>query len=136
MDADKLKFIDNELHQWADWIDKKLREKFTKMDIGVTDELLNSLGYQVFNKSGLNDGQYSLSFLEYGRMLDIGAGRGSSQRISNARNAYKEASENKIRKPKKWYSKTTYGGLNRLINALINGYQPAIINTVKENLTT
>ena len=135
MDSDKLKFIEEELQEWADWIDNKLREKFSKLDIGVTEELINSLSYQVFNKSGINDGKYQLSVLEYGRMLDMGAGRKSAHKISENRDAFKKASENKIRKPKKWYGKTTYGGLNRLINSFVNGYQPAILNTLKENLS-
>ncbi len=134
MDAEKLQFIEDELQNWAQWIDQQLREKFDKLDIGYTNDLINSLAYQVFNQSGLNDGEYQLSYLEYGRMVDMGAGRGSSHRIEGNRRAFKAASDQKVRKPKKWYAKTTYGGLNRLINALINGYQPAIINTLKENL--
>lgn len=135
MDQDKLNFINEELEEWARWIDGKLREKFQKMKIGVTEELINSLAYQVFNSSGLNDGEYQLSFLEYGRMVDMGAGRGSKHSITDNAKAYRDAGEKKMRKPKKFYSKTTYGGLNRLMNSIINGYQPAIIDTLKESIT-
>ena len=135
MEQAKLDFINEELYEWADWIDKKLREKFSQMDIGFSDELINSLSYQVFNSAGLNDGAYELSFLEYGRMVDMGAGRKASETIAGNRKAYRKVSEQKIRKAKKWYSKTTYGGLNRLINGLVNGYQDASLNSLKDNLT-
>ncbi len=135
MDPEKLKFINDELEEWALWIDGRLREKFQKMKIGVTDELLRSLSYQVFNSSGLNDGEYQLSFLEYGRMVDMGSSRGVKHGIAENARAYRKAGEQKMRKAKKFYSRTTYGGISRLMNSIINGYQPAIAETIKEGMT-
>jgi hypothetical protein len=131
MDAEKKQFIYDALTEWAPWIHGRLLSEFSKMDIGVTEELLHSLGYKVFTQSGLDGGKYELSFLEYGRMLDMGVGRGVSSSIAANARAYRKASDHKIRQAKKWYSKTTYGGLNRLIRMVIDGYQPAIINTIK-----
>lgn len=134
MDQNKIEFVHDELMHWAEWIEKKLKEKFVTMKIGVTDELLKSLSFEVLESAGLNDGQYKLSFLEYGRFLDMGVGSLSKETISGNREAFKKASDTKIRRPKKWYGKTAYGGLNRLINSLVNGYQEEIVQTVKSQL--
>lgn len=131
----KLEFIYHELEDWAKYVDGKLRAEFTKKKIGFSEELLRSLHYEVFNASGGNDGEFRLSFLEYGRMLDMGAGRERKHSISGNRNAYRKVSDNKIRKPKKWYSPTTYGSLNRLIGTLVNGYQHAAIDSIKNSLS-
>ena len=134
MDQNKLDFIFHELSDWAQYVDGKLRAQFSKKNIGVTDELIRSLHYEVFKSSGGNDGEFRLSFLEYGRMLDMGVGRAASHSISSNRNKYLREGAHKIRKPKKWYSPTTYGSLNRLIGTLVNGYAEVTLGTIKTSM--
>ena len=135
MDQSKLDFIYQELSEWAQVVDSRLRQQFAKRNIGVTDELIRSLHYEVFQSSAGNDGEFRLSFLEYGRMLDMGVGRTGSQSISSNRNKYLKSGAHKIRKPKKWYSPTAYGSLNRLIGTLVNGYVEATMGSIKTNIS-
>lgn len=131
MDARKLEFINDELSAWAAEVDAELKKALTRMNIGVTDDLYRSLLYQVMRASGSFDGQYQLSFHEYGRFVDMGTGRGGRAKYeSMAGNRRKLVG----RKPKKFYSKTTYGMLNRLIESIAYGYQEATADTVKEAL--
>ncbi len=129
MDSKQLEFIASELEDWSKWVDKKLHEQFKRLNIGVTHELERSLHYQVFKAASGSDGAYKLSFLEYGRMLDMNVGRGRSHSITGNRKKYKSATV------KRWYSRTTYGATNRLIGSLVNGYVAATMATIKNPLS-
>lgn len=129
MDQSKNDFIQYELQEWAKEVEAALQKSFSVKNIGVTDDLLRSLSYQVFNASGKNQGQYKLSFLEYGRMVDMNVGKGRKiETIKSNRRIIKGSRD------KKFYSKTTYGKLGRLIGNLVNNYQEQAIQTIKENL--
>lgn len=132
---DKLDFIYHELAEWAKVVDTRLKKQFAKRKIGFSDELFRSLHYEVFKAASGNDGEFRLSFLEYGRMLDMGAGRGAQHSIKENRKAYRRVSDHHIRQPKKWYSPTAYGSLNRLIGSLVNGYADGTLNLLKNNLS-
>jgi len=109
--------------------------------IGVTGEGLQSLAYQVA-QSG--EGAVSkLSFHEYLRMVDMGAGRGHplgglkstlvTLQASN-KSGFAQTKDN-VRKPKTFlYSKTAYGNLTGLQNELLYGYTEEAIATLKEEL--
>ncbi len=132
MDQAKLDFISDELNAWADEVDKELKKALERMNIGVTDDLYKSLLFQVIRSTAGHDGRYILSFHEYGRFVDMGTGRGgrgkATESIKNNRKAWLG------RKPKKFYSKTTYGMLNRLIESLVYSYQEASVLGLKSAL--
>lgn len=130
MDQRKLDFIQDELQAWAKEVEERLAKAMASKKIGITDDLLRSLSYQVFTASGNNQGEYRLSFLEYGRMVDMNVGRGRKiESIRGNRRIIKGVRD------KKFYSKTSYGMLNRLIANLVSNYQEQTIETIKSNLT-
>ena len=131
MNQAKLDFIDDELNDWGELVDQELRKALTRMGIGVTDELYQSISYQVAKAAAGHDGRYNLSFNEYGRMRDMGVGRGYKLAWlpqTTVRNRKKWVG----RKPKTYYSRTVYGMINRLIESLLYGYQVETSNVVKE----
>ena len=132
MDQSRLNFIDDELNEWGELVNQELRKALTRMGIGVTDELYQSIAYQVMQAAAGHDGKYNLSFHEYGRFRDMGTGKGG-------RGAFKETTSGNRkkwvgRKPKKFYSRTVYGMLNRLIESLLYGYQTASADGIKTAL--
>lgn len=131
-------FTEKTMEEWAAWVDGRLREQFSKMKIGYSEDLIQSLSYETFVK-GMLSAEYRLSFLQYGRMVDMGKGRMAKDGVSVNRREMIRISGNKAiltreRVAKKWYSKTTYGSINRLINALVNGVSPAISDSIKNTL--
>lgn len=69
-------------------------------------------------------------FLVRGRFVDMGAGRRSSKIETREGNAQKL----KVRRPKKWYSKTFWGRLNDLQGVLGYRLMEDAINSVKNQL--
>jgi len=129
MNQDKLNFIYDELTNIAKEIHERMQKAMLEKKIGITEELLKSLSYQVFKASGSSDGRYELSFLEYGRMLDMNVGRARKiESIKTNRRIIVGARD------KKFYSKPAYGKISRLISNLVNGYQEQSIATIKDNL--
>jgi hypothetical protein len=132
MNQKQLDFISDELENWAEEVETELKKALQRMHIGVSDELFQSIKSQVIRASTTGDGKFMLSFLEYGRMVDIGTGRGGRGKAVENRKKNRQAWAG--RKPKKFYSKTAYGMLNRLIENIMYGYQEASAETVKSAL--
>ena len=125
-------FIYTELANWAKIVEDRLAKEMLRLGAVYTTDLIRSLSYQVYQASGKHNGRYALSFLQYGRMVDMGAGRG--RKIESA--AGNRELLTKTREAKKWYSKTAYGSLNMLIKRLAENYQEGVIYTVKHELKT
>lgn len=123
----QLAFMQRELAEWAIIVELELKKAMHAKNIEVTGDLENSLTYKVFQAAGGNSGHYQLSFLEYGRFVDMGKGRiAKLETISNNTRRLKK------RKPEKWYAKTAYGLIyGNLIRRLQNNYSDAIIYTIK-----
>ncbi len=110
-------------------------------NIGVTDEGINSLAFQIA-QSG--DGVVSkLKFNEYLRMVDMGAGRGhplgglkSTLVVLQSKNKSGIAlTKDNTRKRKTFlYSKLAYGKLTGLQNKLLYGYTEEAIALLKKEL--
>jgi len=132
MEEKKLNYISDSLAAWGEEVDSELKKALQRMDVSVTNDLYNSLLFQVLRATGAHDGRYQLSFHEYGRFVDMGTGKGGRRRAveSVAGNRKKWIG----RKPKKFYSKTVYGMLNRLIEQVIYGYQEVSASTIKTAL--
>jgi hypothetical protein len=112
--------------------------------IGVTGAGLQSLAYQVYNE-GEGGGKSKLSFKEYLRMVDMGAGRGHplggltttkvTLQLSN-KSGFAQVKD-KTRKPKTFlYSKIAYGNLTGLQNELLYGYTEEAIEELKKAMQT
>lgn len=97
---------------WAHRTENLLLSEIKRLNIGVTDELYNSLSSKVVQEaSGMVN--INLTFLLKGRYVDMGAGRGYAKgKIETTRTNRERVT---VRKPKKWYSKPFYGRLNALM---------------------
>lgn len=109
--------------------------------IGVTGEGLQSLAYQV---AAQGEGAVSkLSFKEYLRMVDMGAGRGHplgglkstlvTLQASN-KSGFAQTKDNTRKKKTFLYSKITYGNLTGLQNELLYGFTEEAIHLLKQEL--
>ncbi len=118
-------FINHELDAWADRVADAVIAGLKKNKIGITQELRDSVKARARQNVG------ELLFKEYGRFVDMGAGKGSKRGIESI-------SSNRAaltgRRPKKFYSKTAYGTLGSLINALLSNYQEHIVYQAKTQL--
>jgi len=133
----KKQFIKTEL----EWFEKYLLENLVKAlkqkDIGITEELMQSLEGRVKAAVDNSDGEFDLSFLSRGRFVDMGAGRGYRKGIYEQHNRKNkvylalDAKQTIKRRPKKWYSRTAYGIIDRLLMRLVSNYEEEIINSVK-----
>lgn len=131
----QIDFIQYELSLWAKGIEERLAAVLKKKGIEHTGALLRSLSYKVFQASGGNSGSVFLSFLDYGRWVDMGAGR-ASKIESGATNAAILSNAGKKRKPNKWYAKTVWPNLyGYLTERLMRGYEEQIVYALKNELT-
>lgn len=128
-------FIQAQLHEWGIIVEAELRYAMGKYKIGVTNDLLRSLKFQVMSATGANKGSLKLYFNEYGRFVDMGRGKGYGiAETSATKNAIVEKSKSSHhRKPKKWYSKKFYGNLNKLVNALAYNYSTWSAENIKKS---
>ncbi|HEX8607486.1 MAG TPA: hypothetical protein VF679_02470 [Pedobacter sp.] len=107
------------LDQWAKFTIEKFQKSLRKQGIGITDDL-----YKSFEKKITVDRDdmvaLMIKFNFYGRLRDMGVGRGINayERASNNSNRQGSRSGAKVsyvnRRPKKWYNKTKTAQLYRL----------------------
>lgn len=123
---------------WAKRNDIRLKSEIKRLNIGVSDELYSSVKSKVVEKA-LSLIEYNLSFNEYGRFRDMGAGRkkiesqqGNGDLIQ--KKYFYGNKKQELRKPKKWYSKTFYGRLYALQGVLGASISEQAISAVLDPL--
>ncbi len=137
----KQAFISKAVNTYHTRVIAQMQTIAKRAGIGVTGEGLRSLAYQV---AASGEGVVSsLSFHEYLRFVDMGAGRGhplgglkSTLVTLQSRNksGFAQTKDN-VRKPKTFlYSKIAYGNLTGLQNELLYGYTEEAIAVLKEEL--
>lgn len=93
--------------KWMDKTEEVFRYEIGQRNIGITNELLESMKSKViYLADGYVKGEFQ--FLTRGRFVDMGAGRGQRAVKGRGRRG------SRGRKPKRWYSPTLYGRLNDL----------------------
>ena len=137
----KQAFIAKALHNYHVDLIATMRMVAKRANINVTGAGMASLAYQVAQEG--NGAVSKLSFHEYLRMVDMGAGRGHPlgglkntlvQLQSRNKSGFAQSKDN-IRKPKTFlYSKLAYGKLVGLQNQLLYGYTEEAINLLKKEL--
>ncbi len=108
--------------------------------VGVTNEAIESLSYEALQLD--SGGKATLSFLDYLRYVDMGVGRahplGGLKAMRVALQSRQQEGlalvKDRVRKPKKIYSKIAYGKLTWLENKLLHGYTDETIATLKSEL--
>jgi hypothetical protein len=134
----KATFIQRSLSQYMEEVTAAMRVAAQRAKVGVTNDAIRSLSYQAL-QHGSTGGGATLSFHEYLRMVDMGAGRGHPLGGLASMRATLQAShhtgfiqvKDKARKPKKIYSRVAYGKLTWLQNQLLYGYTEETIASLK-----
>lgn len=139
----KQAFITKALTEYNERSKRSITLLAQKLKVGITNEGIKSIAYQV---AASGAGAVSkLSFKDYLRMVDMGAGRGHplgglkstlvTLQASN-RSGIAKVKDN-TRRPKKIYSKAVYGNLTWLQNQLLYGYtqeaKDALIKELQQN---
>ncbi|MFN3758425.1 MAG: hypothetical protein ACK4SF_04340 [Algoriphagus aquaeductus] len=126
--------------QWADNTDQVLLQMLRRYDVGITEDLYNSVRSRVYERSSAMIG-YDLTFLLHGRFRDMGAGRGrgkdKSVKLESSttnREIIRSRGRTKL-KPAKWYSKPFYGRLNMLQGVIGIRAMEQSIQVVRKQLT-
>lgn len=118
---------------WADKTDQILLEMLRRHEVGVTEELYNSVRSKVYQMAGDMLG-YELHFLLRGRFRDMGVGRGRGKSIASK--VETTATNREIiqgrtrRKAAKWYARPFYGRLNALEGAIGIAMMEQAVNSV------
>ena len=126
----ELLFIEEVLDQHGEFICDLMREQIENKKLIKDEDLLNSIDYKV-SHYGINP-VLLISFMAYGRFIEINyfkRSQNSRQMASPGVNLLIMGSrENRKRSRKKdtrWYAKTAYGSVNRLIAILSNEFTEA-----------
>jgi len=125
----KEQFVAQELEAWGEDLEREMRKALLGLRVGDTGELSKSIRAEVLKATSGSQGKLLLHFLGYGRMVDIGTGRGGRGVLVESRVKNRQAWRG--RRPRKFYSKTAYGMLNGLIERLISSYQLHTTDTIK-----
>lgn len=143
----KLEFIRQELDKHGDWLKRLFLTQLVKYKHIRTNDLFESVEYNVVNIG--NGYELQFEFLDYGRFFDIAAYEGKKKRNDWTQNTnrmmwgLKERKAKKriknvfynpaggelgydyqkntktVTKNNKWYARTMYGGLGRLVASLL-----------------
>ena len=142
IDINKLIFIEKVLGNWSNSLDAKLLNNARAMNLYDSKtknhplaHLQDTFSHTVKGNDANAQGTAEFSFAEWGRMLDMGKGR-MKKIESHYTNSLLLQTKNvkKARQPKKFYSKTAYGMLNRLMYELSQTYIESVSYTLKTEL--
>lgn len=130
-DAVKFKFIADALSGYGEDVRTAMMREINRLGVKDTEALLNSISYKVTGKDQYSQGEIAIIFREYGRMVDMGVGKGRSLKNTqiNRRNKYV------TRKARKIYSPIAYGLLSKLISHLQYGLTDDVIHSIKSQLS-
>ncbi len=102
------------LEAFADIVIDNWLDNITKLRIGHTFNLQNSLSYEILHGADRLPSAIVFSLPLYGKFVDMGVSKGV--RLEDVK-----SSENQ-RRPRKWYSKTFYSQSLKLSNILARKY--------------
>jgi hypothetical protein len=127
-------FIQDLLEQHGEFLTNLLREVIDSKKLKVTEDLRASLAYSV-DKGALGP-KLNLSFLGYGRAIEIAYHKRSQNTQQWASKAVWGTNQNRPRKRKntRWYSRNVYGSLNRLIGMVMYELDDATVAHYKARL--
>ena len=130
-----MKQIDQKLEQeveailarWLERTEEALLYEMRRQRIGITRQLRQTLKTRLFKDGQLIRGE--ILFLDRGRFVDMGVGRG--QKIAQLSKRPKSL---RSRRPKRFYSPTTYGRLSMLAGALGIEFSEQFLGAMRETL--
>ncbi len=96
---------------WGRYTLNDLQKSIRTKNIGRTHQLISSLAYS--NNSSGDETKLALEFNYYGKMLDMGVGRGRPlESVSSNREVYRAIGQKN--KSNKWFSKVAYTNIASL----------------------
>ena len=126
-----MKHLENEaeaiLARWLERTEEALLYELRRKRIGITRQLRQTLKTRLSRDGQLIRGE--LLFLDRGRFVDMGVGRG--QKIGQLSNRPKSL---RSRRPKPFYSPTVYGRLSMLAGALGIEFSEQFLESMKDTL--
>lgn len=132
-------FITNILQTHGEYLFDLLVENIEEKDLKKEGDLLGSIRYKV-GMDGANP-TLSLSFLSYGRAIEINYHKKSSNtkmwasvNTNQLIWGIRKNSPRKVKKNTLWYSKQVYGSLNRLIGRIGSEFTEQTIINLKKTL--
>lgn len=137
----KATFIQSSLATYMNDVEVAMKAAAQRAGVGVTGRALKSLAYTAV-QNGAGSGIATLTFDEAIRFVDMGAGRGhplgglrstKTTLLSQNKTGLIQVKD-KVRKPKKIYSKIAYGKLTWLQNQLLYGYTEEVIAQLKTEM--
>jgi hypothetical protein len=122
---------------WADITIKRWRQRLVKLSAIQSNHLWQSFARDVIEQANGDIAKIVMTFLFYGRFIDMGVGRGT--KVGGVR---ENAANRKIvgkmlgnrRKPKKWYSKTLAAEVMRLTEIMGKSYADGTGAIIKEGI--
>lgn len=137
--AEDLLNFDDQVSLWGKFAAEKLVKALGRHKIGKSGALKESI-YNEIQKNGGDAYKALFKFLQYGRFVDIGTGRGfargakgsASFAISRNNNGTLKATVN--RNPKPWYSKTMYREIKILSEKLLADMDEKVMNTIQARI--
>ena len=118
--------INQTVAEWARITVERWEEKISQLGIGDSNALINSFTQQVITDSAGNPDLIRFTFEYYGKMVDMGVGRGvKATEIGNVETT---------RKPKPWYSKQFGREVYRLAEILAEAYGRRAVTIIIQNI--
>ncbi len=123
---------------WADIVIENWLDRITKLNIGYHFNLERELTVSIRQNPGGLPSVVEFSFPFYGKMVDMGVGKGV--KLEDVRSGAKDYSSGEgghRRRPKKWYSKIFYSEVKKLSVILAEKYGKmgalAIVENIDDN---
>jgi len=112
-------FVREELSQHGEWLIDRFVEALEKGGHVVSGDLIDSFDYQTGSEGGAQT--LTVSFLTYGRAMEVMARRRKQQQAWAKKNGEVWGKKNHRPKKVQWYNKNRYAGYGRLIRRLTAG---------------
>lgn len=125
-------FVQKMLELHGEYIVDLLADSINTKDLKATEQLLESIDFSV-KKRG-NDYVLQISFMSYGRFIEIEYFKSKRLRRESEIRANKKKIRRAKKKDTRFYAKNVYGSLNRLLSRMSNEYSEAEIARLKDIL--
>lgn len=122
-------FVREILDTHGEYIVDLLQDSIEEKKLRITDELLESLDYKVVKREG--DYVLQISFLSYGRAVEIQYFKSKRVRRENSENNKSTDFRRAKKKDTRFYAKNVYGSINRLLGRMSSEYSDQEIARLK-----
>lgn len=122
-------FVREELSQHGEWLVDRFIEALEKGGHVLSGDLIDSFDYRTGSEGGAQT--LTVSFLTYGRMMEVAARKRKQRQAFAKTNGDVWAKKNHRPKKVQWYNKNRYAGYGRLIRRLSAGMSDAELARIR-----